>query len=104
MAGAILPTVEVAMLRCAGGRLLSSRRARDIAGTGGEGFEDRIQSLHRLVRATDHHAVAALETPHAAAGANIYIVDAPRRQFLGTPYVIDVVGVAAINQSVAGFE
>src|SRR6476660_5320085 len=104
MTGAVLPAVEVAMLGGAGGGVLSSRRARDIADTGGEGLEDRIQPLHRPVRTADHHAVAALETPHATAGADIYIVDPLLRQFLGTPDVIDVIGVAAVNQSVADFE
>ncbi len=71
MTGAALPAVEIAVLGGARGGVLSSRGARDIAETGSEGLEDRIQPLHGLVRAADHHAVAALETPHAAAGADV---------------------------------
>ena len=84
--------------------LLAARRARDVAAAGRQGGEDRIEVLHRVGLAADHHAVAALEAPDAAAGADIDIVDALGRQLLRAADVVDVVGVAAVDQDVAGLE
>ena len=79
-------------------------RTRDVADARSKSLKDRIQALHRLVRSSDHHAVAALKTPDATAGTNVNIVNSIRGDFLGTPYVVDIVGVTAIDQNVAGIE
>ncbi len=55
-------------------------------------------------RAADHQAVAALEAPDAAAGAHVDVVDALGGEFFGAADVVDVVGVAAVDEDVAGFE
>ena len=60
--------------------------------------------LHDLRLAADHHAVAALQAPDAAAGADVDVVDALRREFLGAADVVDVVGVAAVDEDVARLE
>ena len=59
--------------------LLAAGRAPDVADARGKRVEDRIEALHRLVLAADHHAVAALEAPDAAAGADVDVVDAAAR-------------------------
>ena len=41
--------------------------------------------------AADHHAVAALQAPDAAARAHVHVVDALRGEFLGAADVVDVV-------------
>src|SRR5262249_57383838 len=65
--GAIFPAVQVTELGRAAD-LLASRRARDISRARGERLEDRIEMPHARLRAADHHAVTALQAPHAAAG------------------------------------
>ena len=103
VAGAIRPAVEVALLRGAL-RLLASRRPRDVALPGASRLEDRVEPRHDVRLAADHHAVAALEAPDAAARPDVDVVDALRRQLLGAPDVVDVVRVAAVDQDVSLLE
>ena len=97
--GAGGPAVEVAVLGGAAD-LLAAGRAGDVAAARGERLEDRIEALHRVRVAADHHAVAALEPPDAAAGADVDVVDALRPQVVLPADVVDVVGVAAVDQDV----
>ena len=76
----------------------------DIAAARCQGGEDRVEMLHHVGLAADHHAIAALQAPDAAAGADVDIVDALGRQLLGAADVVDVVGVAAVDQDVAALE
>ena len=55
-------------------------------------------------RAANHQTVTSLQPPNTAAGANIDILDSLRRELLSTPDVINVIGIAAVDQNVAGFE
>ena len=78
--------------------------ARDIADAGRQRREDRIEPVdHRLV-AADHHAIAALDAPDAAGGADVDIVDAARLQRLAAADVVLPEGVAAVDDDVAGFQ
>src|SRR5882762_443681 len=79
-------------------------RARCVAATGGERLEDGVEMADGIVFAADHLAIAALESPNAAARADIHIVNAFRREFLGAANVVDVVGVAAVDDDVAGLK
>src|SRR5690348_2992217 len=54
--------------------------------------------------AADHLAIAALEAPDATAGADVDVMNAAWGEFLGAANVVDVVGVAAVDENVAGFE
>ena len=60
--------------------------------------------LDDVVLAADHLAVAALESPDAAAGADVHVVNAFRAEFLGAADVVVVIGIAAVDEDVAGFE
>jgi hypothetical protein len=60
--------------------------------------------LDRLVFAADHQAVAPVQAPHAAAGADVDVVDAGALEVLGPGDVVPVVGVPAVDHDVAGFE
>src|ERR1700726_170376 len=60
--------------------------------------------LHDVIFSADHLAIAALEAPHAAAGAHVNVVNTAGGKFLGAANVINVVGVAAVDYDVAGFE
>src|SRR5262245_41747638 len=93
------PAVQVAQLRCAAD-LLTPWGARDGTESWGEGLEDGVEILDGPVRPADHHAVAALQPPDAAAGADVDIVNPPRGEFLGPADIVDVVGVAAVDQDV----
>ena len=97
------PQCKIALL---GGAvdLFAPGRARNVAHARRQRLEDRIETLDRLVRAADHHAVAALQTPHAAAGAHIHVVDSLRREFLGAADIVDIVGVAAVDEDVSRLE
>ena len=66
--------------------------------------EDRFQVLHDLRLTAYHQAVAAIEPGNAAAGADVEIVKARRVQVPGAPDVVVVVGVAAVDDDVAGVQ
>ena len=70
----------------------------------GERREDRVEPLDRLVGAADHQAVAALEAEDAAAGAAVDVVDPALGELAGAADVVAVVGVAAVDDRVAGLE
>ena len=68
---------------------------------GAKRFEDGIKSLYGFVRSADHHAVAALQAPDAAAGSDIDVVNAFDFKFLGAANVIFEIRVAAVDNGVA---
>ena len=67
-------------------------------------FEHRLEAGHGLVVAADHHAVAALEAPDAAADADVDVVDLPLAELARAAEVVDVVRVAAVDDRVALLE
>src|ERR1700738_741799 len=103
MAGARWAAMQVALFGGAG-RLFAAWSARCVAATRCERFENGVEMPDDIVFAADHLAIATLEPPDAAAGANINIVNAAGGEFLGAANVVDVVGVAAVDHDVAGFE
>lgn len=54
--------------------------------------------------AADHHAVAPLQPPDAATGADVDIMNALGGEFSGSTDVVDVIRIAAVDQNVAGLE
>ena len=103
MPGAIGTAMEIALFGGAA-RFFAAARSRDGADAGSQGCKDRVETVHDVILAADHHAIAALESPDAAAGANIDIVDLLRRQFLGAADVVDIVGIAAVDDDVTGIK
>src|SRR5262249_40096632 len=98
-AGAVVPAVEVALLRGAAD-LLPAGRAIHRPTARRQRLEDRIEPLDGRLGPADHQAVAALETPHAAAGSGVDGVDPAPGQRLPAPDVVDVVRVAAVDDRV----
>src|SRR5262249_56218142 len=96
MTGAVRPAMQPALLGRAAG-LLASRRARDVAAARRKGGEDRVEMFHDVGLAADHHAIAAFESPDAAAGADIDIMDALGRELLGAADVFDIVRITALH-------
>src|SRR5262249_38386211 len=71
---------------------------------GRQRLENRVEPPDRLVGAADHHAVAALQAPDTAARPYVHVMDLLRREFPGAADVVHVVGVAAVDEDVAGLE
>ena len=67
---------------------------------GGERGEDRVEAFDRPVIPADHHAVAAVETPDAAARPAVDVVDPLVLELLGAVNIIDIIGVAPVDQDV----
>ena len=53
--------------------------------------------------AADHHAVAALQAPDAAAGADIDVMNSFVLEHLRAANVVFEIGIAAVDEDVAGF-
>ena len=92
--------MNVAVLSGAG-QLVATRRAGNIAAAGSERFENRIELLHHRLRTADHHAVATLQPPHAAACAYIHVVNTFCLELTGAANVIFEIRVAAVDEDVA---
>src|ERR1019366_2157164 len=84
--------------------LLASRCSRDVNDARRNGLEDGVEVLHGGVRAADHHAVPALQTPHAAAGTDVHVVYALGCERLCPADIVDVVGIAPVDEDVTGFK
>src|SRR3546814_20261136 len=95
VAGARRPGMNIAPLRSsiAG---LAALRPLDAAETGGERGEDRIKVVDGFLVAADHHAIAALQAPDPARGADVDIADAPGPERFGAPDIVLVEAIAAI--------
>ena len=100
MAGAGRTAIHIALFRP---RIAAFAflRALHIAHARGECCKNRVEPLHRFGRSADHHAIAALEPPHAAGGADIDIVQFLLGELFRAPHVILVESVAAIDDGIA---
>ena len=98
--GAVGAAVEVALLGRARGTGAPGRALRRVD-AGRERGEDRVEVRDDVVLAADHEAEAALEAEHAAARADVDVVDALRAKRVGAVDVVAVVGVAAVDDDVA---
>src|SRR5438128_649651 len=84
--------------------LLATGSARNVAAAGRKRLENRIEMLDDFFFAANHLTISSVESPNAAAGANVTIVNAFCREFLGAANVVNVIGIAAINHDVVFFE
>src|SRR5881409_1085061 len=97
--GAVWPAMQVSLLGGASG-LFTPGRARYVACAWSQGCKDWIELLDNLLLAADHHAVTSLQSPDAAARSHVHVVDSLRREFLGAPDIVNVIGIAAVDQNV----
>src|SRR5579885_667828 len=100
VAGAMRATAQVAVLGRAGYPVSTGSGGRALF-TGGQSGKYRVEILHRLLFPADHQAVAAFKSPDAAAGADIEIVNALRLQLGRAADIIDIVGIAAIDDDIS---
>src|SRR5207237_10043913 len=100
VAGAVRSAVQVTLL---GGTadLFTPRRARYVAHAWSQPGEYWIEVLDHLRLPPNHHAVASLQSPAPTTRPDVHVVDSLRREFLGAPDIVHVVGVAAIDKDVA---
>src|SRR5215472_14596434 len=103
MAGTVRSAMQITLLRCAI-EFFATRSAGNIANPGSESRENRIEMLDDIILPADHHAVATFETPHAATGTHVHVVNLLGREVLCALYVVDVVGVSAVDEDVACLE
>src|SRR6516162_5059728 len=103
VAGAVRAAVQVALFRGAI-ELFASWRPRDIAASRSKRREYRVKATHHIVLAADHHAVAALQSPHSTARAHIDIVDFSWTELFRPANVVNVKRIAAVDQRVARVE
>jgi hypothetical protein len=66
--------------------------------------EYRLKIFHRLIRATNHQAIATFQAHHATACADINIADLLCCKHLGPADVIHIIGVATVNEDITGLE
>src|SRR5215469_8662340 len=98
MAGAILTAMQITLFGRAA-ELLASWRARNVASARRQRCENRVETLNHFLLPADHHAITAFQSPDAAAGADVNVMNFFRRQFLGATDIIHVVGVASVNEN-----
>src|SRR5206468_12286691 len=103
VAGPVGPAVQITLLAGAAARD-AARGARNVADSGREPRENRIEMPHDGLLAADHHAIAALEAPYAAARSDVDVMDALARELLCAANVVDVIRIAAVDHDVAGRE
>src|SRR5580692_5420871 len=103
MSGAGRAAMKITFLR-GSANFFAARSAIGVSPAGGECFENGVEVFHDVGFAADHLAVAAFEAPDAATGADVTIVNALRGKFFGAADVVDVIGVAAVDDDVAGLE
>src|SRR5215471_854371 len=82
-------------------QLFPSRSAWNIASARSQRLKDRIKPLHSFLRPANHHAVTAIDAPHATAGSDVHVVDAFPLQVFCAPNVVFEIRVTAINDRVA---
>src|SRR5262249_31713859 len=99
MTRAVAAAMQVA-LGAGSAELLATGRRRDLGATGRQSSEDRMEAIDRLFLTADHQAIPAVQSPHAAARANVHVMDALPAQLLRAADVVDVVGVSAIDEDV----
>src|SRR5579864_8553410 len=73
----------------------------DIAYAGRQSFEYRIETHGGFLGATDHHAIAALDAPDAARGADVEVVDSAVLEDFGAADIVFEVRIAAVDDGVA---
>ena len=91
--------MQIAVL-CRASELLPARRARKVAASGGNRFENRVEVPHGFRLPADHQAVAAFQAPHATARAAVDVMDALGLEVARAPAVIAEVRIPAVDDDV----
>src|SRR5262249_57791400 len=84
-----------------GAAVVGGGRGGGAVARGGDGLEQRMEVRDDVVPPADHQAEAAVEPEHAAARADVDVVDPLLRQRLRTVDVVAVEAVATVDDDVA---
>ena len=95
--------MDVSALR-SGLLVVSALSARNIADAWGKRFENGIKALYGGLVTADHHAIAAVQAPNAAARSDVDIINSLGLQRFGAPKVIPPKAVATVDDDVARFK
>src|SRR5215471_12997912 len=100
MAGAVRPGMDVAApdARVAS---VSAWGCRHVANSRREGAKDRVEAVDDLLFAADHHAVPALQTPHAAACSDVDVMQPALPKCRGPANIVLPERVAAVDEDIA---
>src|SRR5579885_2660525 len=90
------PGVQITVLGCASD-FLAPGCARNVAHPRSQSLENRFKTLKNLLTGANHQAVAALQSPHAAARPRIHIVNSPLGKLCGTPDVVFIEAVSPVD-------
>ena len=101
--GAVGSAAQIAKLRCTT-KFFASRRSLNVTETGRQGSKDGIEMFHNCKLRANHHAIAALQAPDAAARSNIHIVNLLWSKLFGAPDIIHIIGISAIDEDVLRLE
>src|SRR5215468_5424360 len=97
------PAMQIPLLASAS-NLFTPRRARDVAHAWSQAGKEGIEVLDDLRLASNHHAVPALQSPDATTRAHVHVVDALRREFLGAPEIVNVIGIATVDEDIVALK
>src|SRR5258707_14234037 len=99
----IRSTVQITKLSRAA-ELFPAGRAINLTSPRCESFKDWIEMFNHCGFTANHHAVTAFQAPNPAACAHINVVDLLSRQFFGSPNIVDLVRIAAVDHNVTRFK
>src|SRR5437762_1665740 len=91
-------TMEVTILY--GANFFPTRRAHNLAASRRQSLEDWIEMTDCLVRPADHHAVATLQAPHAAAGSHVNVINTLPAQGDRPARVVFEIRITAVDDDV----
>src|SRR3954468_4304042 len=84
--------------------IFAARRSRYITSSRSQSFENWIKPLYRFFRAANHHAVAAVDSPNSAAGADVDVMDALALKLFRAAHVIFEVRITTVNDCISSLE
>ena len=95
--------MQVAFLRRPA-NFFAARGARNISPAWRKRFENGIEAFHHRRFPANHLAIAALQSPDAAARAHVTVMNSLRGKLFRAANVINVVRISAINHHVVFFK
>src|SRR5581483_3732697 len=83
-------------------QFVESRSSLNISKARRQRLKDRLQLFESIRFGADHQAVATLHAPYSAARTCIHVMNSAALQFGGSPDVVFVETVAAVDDGISG--
>src|ERR1700693_521061 len=100
MTGTVRSAMQIPLFRGTA-NFLAAWCARNIARAWRQDREYRIEMLDYRWFATNHHAIAAVQSPNTSAGSHVDIMELFCGKFFGAPDIVDIIGIAAVDEDIA---